>query len=249
MTAPADESLDYAERWLIDSLRVLRPSFVAYQVTVDMSWALAKLEELRRAGITATPTHLLVRVVAKALAANPSLHQLLTGSRRHRPSRVDIGLSITGETFVAPVLVFEGADRKSVAEIAAEAAQRVPEVQEADRQRLRSLRKWGWLVPFGFLRRAIMRRLFANATFQQERAGTFQISTVPVESAVTSVFVATGVLVAGQVQSRVMAIDGSATVRPAMTLTLSGDHCVWDGRAAARFLAAVKSQLESSQPD
>jgi pyruvate/2-oxoglutarate dehydrogenase complex dihydrolipoamide acyltransferase (E2) component len=30
-----------------------------------------------------------------------------------------------------------------------------------------------------------------------------------------------------------------------MTLTLSGDHGVWDGRAGARFLAAVKSDLEA----
>jgi pyruvate/2-oxoglutarate dehydrogenase complex dihydrolipoamide acyltransferase (E2) component len=29
-----------------------------------------------------------------------------------------------------------------------------------------------------------------------------------------------------------------------MTLTLSGDHGVWDGRAAARFLAAVQGELE-----
>jgi pyruvate/2-oxoglutarate dehydrogenase complex dihydrolipoamide acyltransferase (E2) component len=30
-----------------------------------------------------------------------------------------------------------------------------------------------------------------------------------------------------------------------MTLTLSGDHGVWDGRAATRFVSAVKSALEA----
>ena len=240
----ADDSLDHAERWLLDSLRVLRPSFVVYQVTIDMTNALRQLEELRQAGVAASTTHLLVRAAALGLAANPALHQVIAGSRRLRPARVDIGLSITGETFIAPVLILEGADQKSVAEIAAETARRVPEVRRADQQKLQSLRRWGGWVPFGFLRRAIMRLMFASPAFRQKNAGTFQVSTAPVEWAATSVFVASGVLVGGQVWSRVVAIDGQPQVRPTMSVTLSGDHGVWDGRAAARFLAAVKSALE-----
>ena len=204
MNKPGDESLDFAERWLVDSLRVLRPSFAAYQVTVDMTNALAALEALRRAGTTASATHLLVRAAAVALAQNPALHQLIVGSRRIRPDRVDIGLSVTGETFIAPVLVIEAADRKTIAELAEETARRVPEVRLADQQKLRTLRRWGWM-PFGFLRRAVMRVLFASPGFRQKNAGTFQVSTVPVEWAATSIFVASGVLVGGQVGSRVVA--------------------------------------------
>lgn len=246
MTIPADESLDHAERWLLDSLRVLRPSFVVYQVTVDMTAALRQLEELRKGGVAASATHLLVRAAALALAANPALHQVIAGSRRVRPGRVDIGLSITGETFIAPVLVLEGANEKSIAELAAETARRVPEVRRMDQEKLRSLRRWGRLVPFGFLRRAIMRVLFASPGFRQKNAGTFQVSTAPVEWAATSIFVASGVLVGGQVWSRVVAIDGQPQVRPMMAITLSGDHSVWDGRAAARFLATVKTGLEQA---
>jgi pyruvate/2-oxoglutarate dehydrogenase complex dihydrolipoamide acyltransferase (E2) component len=36
-----------------------------------------------------------------------------------------------------------------------------------------------------------------------------------------------------------------ATVSRGQSITLSGDHGVWDGRAAARFLAAVQSELEA----
>ena len=241
---PADETLDYAERWLLDSLRVIRPSFAVYQVTVDMTGALRQLEDLRQAGVAASTTHLLVRAAARALAANPALHQVIAGSRRLRPARVDIGLSITGETFIAPVVVLEGADQKSVADLAAETARRVPGVRKADQEKLRSLRKWGRFMPFGFGRRAIMRILFGSPAFRQKSAGTFQVSTAPVEWAATSVFVASGVLVGGQVWSRVVAIDGQPQVRPVMNITLSGDHGVWDGRAAARFLATVKSELE-----
>jgi pyruvate/2-oxoglutarate dehydrogenase complex dihydrolipoamide acyltransferase (E2) component len=109
------------------------------------------------------------------------------------------------------------------------------------------LRRWGRLVPLGVVRRAILRVMFRSARYRQKIAGTFQVSIVPVDWALTSVFVATGVLVAGQVKSRVLAIDGQPAVRPTMSLALSGDHGVWDGRAAARFLAAVKSDLEATR--
>ena len=209
-----------------------------------MTSANRRLDELRRQGVTATSTHLLVSATARALAANPNLHQLIAGTRRHRPSRVDIGLSVTGETFVAPVLVIENADQKSIAEIASEVATRTPAIRAADQQMLLALRRWGWLVPFGVLRRAVLRLLFSSARFRTKGAGTFQLSTVPVDWALTSTFATAGVLVAGQTWSRVVAVDGQPAVRPIMTLTLSGDHGVWDGRAAARFLAAVRSDLE-----
>ena len=248
MTAAADESLDYAERWLRDGLSVLRPALSVHQITVDMTNALAQLDQFRREGAAVTTTHLLVSAAARGLAANQHLHQVIAGSRRQRPGRVDIGLSVTGETFVAPVLVIEGADAKSVKEIAAEIAQRTPDVRKQDQQMLRVLRTWGRLLPFGFLRRALLRLLFTSPTFRRKGAGTFQVSTVPADWALTSTFATAGVLVGGQVWSRVVAIDGQPAVRPIMTLTLSGDHGVWDGRAAARFLSAVKADLERKKP-
>lgn len=241
---PGDERLDYADRWLRDGLRVLRADLSVLQITVDMTNASKRLGELRRAGVQATATHLLVHAAAQALKANPGVHQMIAGATRHRPSRVDIGLSVTGETFVAPVLVIEGADAKTIAEIAAETAKRAPEARLADQQMLRGLRRWGWLVPFGFMRRGVLRLLFTSPAFRRKGAGTFQVSTVPVDWAFTSSFATAGVLFGGQVASRVVPVDGQPAVRPMMALTLSGDHGIWDGRAATRFMAAVKSELE-----
>ena len=245
MMLGTDESLDYADRWLRDGLRVLHPALSVHQITVDMTHAARRLEELRRQGVHASATHLLVHAAARALVENPHLHQVIAGTRRHRPARVDIGLSVTGETFVAPVLVIEGADQKSVAEIAAETVTRAPEIRRADQRMIQALRTWGRLVPFGFLRRAILRSLFTSATFRRKGAGTFQVSMVPVDWALTSAFSTAGVLVGGQTRQRVVVVDGQPAVRPVMNVTLSGDHGVWDGRAAARFLAAVKSDLEA----
>jgi hypothetical protein len=110
---------------------------------------------------------------------------------------------------------------------------------------LRLLRRWGWMAPFGFLRRSVLRTLFTSAKFRRKGAGTFQVSTVPVDWAFTSTFATAGVLFGGQVLSRVVVVDGQPAVRPTMTLTLSGDHGVWDGRAATRFIATVKRELDS----
>jgi pyruvate dehydrogenase E2 component (dihydrolipoamide acetyltransferase) len=244
-SVPIDERLDYAERWLRDGLHVLRPPFSVLQTTVDMTRASDRLEELRKCGVQASATHLVVRATAVVLAANRQLHQIVAGNHRHRPERVDIGLSVTGESFVAPVLVIEGADQKSIEQIAEETTRRAPEIRQADREMLQMLRTWGRLVPFAFLRRALLRCLFGSATFRRKGAGTFQVSTVPLDWALSSAFSTAGVLIAGQTRSRVVAIDGVPVVRPVMTLTLSGDHGVWDGRAAARFLSAVKAELEA----
>jgi len=240
-----NESLDFAERWLRDGLHVLRPSLSVYQITVEMTNANARLNALKREGVHASTTHLLVHAAAKALAANPPLHQIVAGVRRQRPGRVDIGLSVTGETFVAPVMVIEGADQKTLNELAEETARRAPEVQAADKRMLRLLRRVGWLVPAAFLRRAVLRLLFRSATFRRKGVGSFQVSTTTADWALSATFSTAGVLVGGQVRSRVVAVDGEAVVRPVMLLTLSGDHGVWDGRAASRFLASVRQTLES----
>ncbi len=238
------ESLDFAERWLRDGLQTLNPALSAVQLTVDMTNALQRLETLRREGIPASPTHVLVRAAARSLAANPDVHQLTAGNSRHYPSRVDIGLSVTGEAFVNPVLIVEGADQKSVAEIASEVSARVPEVQKADQRMLQMLRRWGWMLPFGIMRRAFLRMLFTNPTFRRKGAGTFQVSTTPGDWGMTSSFSTAGVLIGGQVRSRVLVVDDQPVVRPSMLITLSCDHAVWDGRAAVRFMAGVKTEME-----
>src|SRR5262249_53917603 len=96
------------------------------------------------------------------------------------------------------------------------------------------------------LRRWLLRLLFASPSLRCKSAGTFQVSTVPVDWACSSAFLTAGVLVAGQVRSHVIVVDGQAVVRPVMILTLSSDHGAWDGRAAPRFLAAVKEALEAT---
>ena len=100
----ANESLDYAERWLRDGLTVLRPALSVQQITVDMTQRQRGAGAISQAG-GCTPAQRICSCTPRPerSASNPHLHQMIAGTRRHRPDHVDIGLSVTGETFVSPV--------------------------------------------------------------------------------------------------------------------------------------------------
>jgi hypothetical protein len=246
-TSPVNSrKLDHAERWLRDGLALCRPPAYFQTLDVDMSRMQALIGLARLRDVRITYTHIIVRAAAVALAANPDLHVLVCAGRIYSPESVDIGLSIAGETFVAPVLVVEGAERKSLGVLAEEITRRAPQVMAADHRMLQLLRRWGWLLPFGFLRRALLRMLFRIPAFRRKGSGTFQVSLVPnVDQALTPMFSASAILIAGCVRDRVVAINGKPAVRPMATLTCCADHGVWDGRAGERFLLAVRNVLET----
>jgi len=241
------KSLDFAERWVRDGIHVCCvPAYFA-ALDVDMSYAKALIENARSRNVRITYAHILLRAAALTLAANPDLHKMVCGCSEYRPAEVDIALSVSGEMAAAPLLVIEGAERKKLAGIADEIVRRTAEVRAADRRIGQLLRRWGWLLPLGVLRRAILRALFRNYRFRRKGAGTFQLSVVPgVDSIVSPVFSSSAALFAGAVRDRVIALDGMPVVRPVITLTCCADHRVWDGNAGARFLTGIQKVLESS---
>ena len=239
--------LDHAERWLRDGFQVCHVPAYFVSLDVHMQRASEVIEAARRRGIRLTYTHLFVRAAALALEANPDLHKMVCGSRVHSPCHIDIALSVAGETAAAPLLVIPAADRKDLISIAEEITQRAPEVRAADRRTIRMLRRWGWVLPFGFLRRAVLRGLMRSQTFRRKGSGTFQVSVLTdVDEAMTPVFSTSAMLVAAGVKDKVVALNGKACVRPMVTLICCADHRVWDGQAGQRFLVAVRQVLEGS---
>lgn len=238
--------LDYAERWLRDGFAVCRPPAFSQSLEVEMTRAKRFLDRAKEHGIRLTYTHLIVRAAAVVLAANPELHVVVCGNRVYHPAQVDIGLSVAGEMFMAPVLIIEGADRKTLRAIANEIVARTPDTQNTDRRIAALLRRWGWLVPFGFLRRALLRLLRQFPQFRHRGSGTFQVSIVPgVDTFATPVFNTAAILTAGSVRERIVADHGVPAARLTVNLTCSADHRVWDGRAAQQFLLAVRDTLET----
>jgi pyruvate/2-oxoglutarate dehydrogenase complex dihydrolipoamide acyltransferase (E2) component len=239
--------IDIPERWLRDGIDACRVPAYFECLDVDMSQARSLIKAARLRDLRITYTHVIVRAAALALAANPDLNRMVCGGFVHRPAQVDVALSIAGESIAAPLLVIQAADSKEISLLASEITRRAPEIRDADREMMRALRRWGWLLPIGGVRRMVLRALFRNYKFRRRGAGTFQVSVVPeVDCAMSPVFSASAMLIAGGVKDKVVAVEGHAVVRPTVTLTACADHRVWDGRAGQRFLLSVQQILESS---
>jgi pyruvate/2-oxoglutarate dehydrogenase complex dihydrolipoamide acyltransferase (E2) component len=242
------QRLDPAECWMTDGLRVAEVAGFFISETVNMSQAALRIQQLREHGIKVSYTHVFVQAVAVALARNPQLHQLVIGDKRYVPRRIDIGLSVSGSSVVAPVMVIEQADRKSLGEIAREVTERAPLLRAENERLLNEIRRYGWFVPFGWMRRWIIRNLMKKMTFRHKGAGTFQLSCLKDVDQFAPLLLATGaILGTGRVCERVVVIDGKPEVRLTALITCCGDHKVWDGVRGAHFVHEVKTILESEQ--
>ena len=244
------ENLDYAERWMRNGLEACASPGFSVSVEADMTGCRKLVESLRTRGARVTYTHLFVHAAAKSLERHPDLHQLILGRRRYRPGRVSIALSVAGHSFVAPVLLIKDAARKTPVEIAAEVTAGAEATRQAQIQEFARLRRWGWLVPFGALRRALLRFMMPRMLWTREDAPALQVTGLTDMDQVTPMLLlATGVLAVGQVREKAAVVDGRVAARLQVTLTCSVDHRVWDGRMAARFLSEVKSVLEAARPE
>lgn len=239
--------LDYAERWMRDGFSVVPPPGFFVSLEVDMSNVARLLARLKERGERVTYTHIFVRAVALVLDRHPDLHHLLSHRWRLSPCSVDIGLSVAGSMFAAPVLVIRDAARKSLAEIREETIRGAPAVRASQQRFLRMLRRWGWLVPFGVLRRAFLRFITRQLWFRRKGVGTFQISCAPqVDQIVPFLFQTTAILGIGRVCQRLgISQHGEPQVRPTVFLSCCADHRVWDGNTAATFLNELQKTLVS----
>ncbi len=165
-----------------------------------------------------TFTDLIVAACARALRADPDANVRLEDGGLRRRTTVDIGIAVGLEDGLV-----------------------VPVIQDADRIELQAL------------------SLQARAAAERARSGRLLESDLAEKSMVVSNLGMHGVdafiaivdppdpmiLAAGRVAERCVVTDGTPTVRWECTLTLSADHRVLDGFLAARFVGAVKSQLEN----
>jgi hypothetical protein len=242
------ERIPLGWRWINDAFEVA-PIVAGFGMALaDMTNAKAALRILRDAKIPGTMAHLIVRACAIALARNPQCHRMVSNYKRVFPGAVDIGLSMIGQTTYAPIVVLPALDRKPLSVLIPFVIEAVDNAAEKEARDLETMRRQFWLIPFGFLRRFILRRLNKSMWFRRRVAGTFQVSTVPMLDVVGSlVFCTSAGLATGSVRDRVVAIDGKPAVRPTMWLTISGDHAAIDGVAAATLLNAIKETLESEE--
>jgi pyruvate dehydrogenase E2 component (dihydrolipoamide acetyltransferase) len=156
-----------------------------------------------------TITDCLVGLTARVLERHPALNSSWTGDniRLNPDINISLAIAVTGGV-VAPVI--QKANSAPLADITAR--------RSALAERARS----GKLSPAD-----ISGGTFTISNLGMLKVDSFTAIITPPQAAVLAV---------GAASDRVIAIDGIATVRPVMTLTLSSDHRVVDGGRAAAFM-------------
>jgi len=188
-------------------------------MAVDMTAALRKKNELQAAGKHVSINDLIVFAVARTLASHPDLNAQLEGDALRRHLDVNIGLAVgTDEGLYVPVI--RNADRLSLEEIAAESQRLTAKAQQ----------------------KRLTEEDMAGGTFTVSNLGMFGVESF------TAIIVPpqVGILSVGCVVDRPVRGDGGALGwQPSMAATLTADHRVIDGVAAARFLSDLKAQLSA----
>ncbi len=198
------------------------PQFVLH-ASADMTQALwlreALLERIQaETGERLSITAILVKVVAAALAAHPRVNATFENGRVKRLRDIHVGVAMaTSAGLVVPVI------RHASAQTLGQITRALRDFQaqaEAGRLRLDDL---------------------SGGTFTISNLGMYGVERFeaiinPPQAAILAV---------GQVIKTPVALpDGTVAVRPMMALSLTADHRVLDGVAAAGFLAEVKARLE-----
>jgi hypothetical protein len=113
---------------------------------------------------------------------------------------------------------------------------------------LQNLRKVGWMTPFGFFRRFVIRLLQKTFWFRRRIVGTFQVSAVQtVDAAVPLQFYSGSILAAARVKNAAVAVDGRVEVRPMVSLAVCVDDGAGDPLRAGALLREVAAILESEE--
>jgi pyruvate dehydrogenase E2 component (dihydrolipoamide acetyltransferase) len=237
------DPLSAAEKWMSDARRIASIPGGLVQSKVDMTNAKTSLRRLREAGLAATFAHLVVRAVALALVRDPALYQTVCGYQRLATARVDIGLSTTELDLTVP-LVVPDADQRSLRALVGAVA----DALVAARSREDRLRRLVWMIPFGFLRRWLLRRWYASFSSRRRLAGTLEVNCDSNADVVVPLrFYTDAVISAGRVRDAVVVVDGEPAIRPMAWLTLCVDHVAMDGMRGAALMRAVKEILEGEE--
>lgn len=171
----------------------------------------------KQAGARLTYTDLLVRLLGVAVARHPRVNVSWKDGAIVQHADINIGLAVAiDDGLVVPVL--HRADTLSLAEIAHRREDLVSRAQ-AGKLRPADIQGGGFTI----------------SNLGMYGVDAFSAIVNPPQAAILAV---------GRIVDRVVAVNGQATVRPTMVLTLSCDHRALDGARAAQFLGALAEMVE-----
>jgi pyruvate dehydrogenase E2 component (dihydrolipoamide acetyltransferase) len=175
------------------------------------------VDRMREGDAKPTISDVVTKVCASALMRHKRLNAQFVDEALHLYPTADIGTAVaTDRGLVVPVT--RGAERLSIAELAAQ------RVQLVDRARSAKLK------------------------LEDLEGGTFTISNLGMYGVENFIAVLNppqvAILAVGAIEETPVVRDGEVVVRPLMSVTLTCDHRAVDGSVASEFLATVRSMLE-----
>jgi pyruvate dehydrogenase E2 component (dihydrolipoamide acetyltransferase) len=206
-----------------EPLRGVRRAMAKAMAAAGAAVVPATLTDLADVGAWDTagnPSLRLIRAIAAACAAEPALNARFDGARRFMNGRVDLAIAVdTPDGLFAPVL--RAIDRASPEELA---------------HRLTALKQ------------AVANRSLAP---EDLRGGSITLSNFGMMGGEHAALVVSppqvAILGAGRIHDAVLAVDGAVVIRRVMPLSLTFDHRAVTGGEAARFMAAIRADLESAE--
>jgi pyruvate dehydrogenase E2 component (dihydrolipoamide acetyltransferase) len=205
-------------RRLAQSIGPVPHFFLTSEIEMERAWEARAALKAADPQLALSFNDLIIKAVALALTKHPAVNAWWMDDHIRYHGDVHLGMAVAVEDgLITPVIRF--ADRKGLAEIAAEAK------ALADKARARKL----------------LPEEYTGATFSVSNLGMFDIDEF---TAVINPPEA-GILAVGRIVAKPVAVEGAVVTRRMMRVTMSCDHRVIDGATGAKFLQTVKLMLEN----
>ena len=195
-------------------------------VEIDMGPAMAlrkQINESGAAGVNISPNDLIIKAVARALLKHPWLNASYALTADGQPGmithpQINVSVAVATENgLLAPVV--KDADKKGLGQIATEVKDLATRARDG----------------------GLKQNDLEGATFQTSNLGMFGV--VEFVSIVTTPLAAS--LAVGAIRQVPVVKDGAVTVGERLNVTLSVDHRVADGAAAAQYLQDLTKLLQA----
>ena len=192
-----------------------------YRVSIDLDAdaLLARRRALADTGVRVSVNDLLLEAVARALVRHPRVNAQFDGNEVLEFGQADVAVAVaTDSGLITPVI--RAADGKPVERLAAESRELAARARSGK----------------------LTREEITGGTFTVSNLGMYGIKSF--DAIINPPQVA--ILAVGAAEPRPVVRDGALAVGTRMTVTLSSDHRVVDGAAAAAFLATLAALVRGA---
>jgi pyruvate/2-oxoglutarate dehydrogenase complex dihydrolipoamide acyltransferase (E2) component len=238
----------YSQRVLMDVLDAARRPDSYAVMLLDMSAAEAFRDEYRKKhGVSLSTVHLIVKTLALTIEKEPWLNYMVDGYKIIKPATIDIGVSVVAQESIAPVVVIQEANRKSLKEISEELKQKAAEAMAKEKENMETLNRIGRWLPFNFVRRPIVRFLAKQYRIRRMTIGTAQVTSIGLRDLAFHLpsHIGTTVLASiGGVAPRPVAVGDCVEVRPTLYIVFQIDQRVMRAVEAVKLFRHFRRLIE-----